>query len=99
MITPAEIMPEWYFLPFYAILRAVPQKALGICILAVVLLGLMNLASESSHHWSGRGALGRALLVVLVVDLSLASQLCMMVNHAESLYLLLLGSVIGIFGL
>ena len=25
LVTPAHIVPEWYFLPFYAILRAVPD--------------------------------------------------------------------------
>ena len=30
MVTPAHIVPEWYFLPFYAILRAVPDKLLGV---------------------------------------------------------------------
>lgn len=30
LITPAHIVPEWYFLPFYAILRAVPDKAAGV---------------------------------------------------------------------
>lgn len=28
--TPAHIVPEWYMLPFYAILRAVPDKLLGV---------------------------------------------------------------------
>ena len=28
--TPNAIVPEWYFLPFYAILRAVPNKLLGV---------------------------------------------------------------------
>ena len=28
--TPAHIVPEWYFLPFYAILRSVPDKLLGV---------------------------------------------------------------------
>ena len=28
--TPAEIVPEWYFLPFYAILRAIPNKLMGV---------------------------------------------------------------------
>ena len=28
--TPAEIVPEWYFLPFYAILRSVPNKLGGV---------------------------------------------------------------------
>ncbi len=28
--TPAHIVPEWYFLPFYAILRSIPHKLLGV---------------------------------------------------------------------
>ncbi len=28
--TPAHIVPEWYYLPFYAILRAVPDKLMGV---------------------------------------------------------------------
>jgi quinol-cytochrome oxidoreductase complex cytochrome b subunit len=30
LATPAHIVPEWYFLPYYAILRAIPQKLLGV---------------------------------------------------------------------
>jgi len=30
LVTPAHIVPEWYFLPFYAILRAVPDKVMGV---------------------------------------------------------------------
>ncbi len=30
LVTPAHIVPEWYFLPFYAILRAVPSKLGGV---------------------------------------------------------------------
>jgi ubiquinol-cytochrome c reductase cytochrome b subunit len=30
MVTPAHIVPEWYFLPFYAILRSIPNKLLGV---------------------------------------------------------------------
>jgi ubiquinol-cytochrome c reductase cytochrome b/c1 subunit len=33
-VTPAEIVPEWYYLPFYAILRAIPNKLLGVLALA-----------------------------------------------------------------
>jgi ubiquinol-cytochrome c reductase cytochrome b subunit len=31
--TPAEIVPEWYFLPFYAILRSVPNKLGGVVLM------------------------------------------------------------------
>jgi quinol-cytochrome oxidoreductase complex cytochrome b subunit len=30
LATPAHIVPEWYFLPFYAILRSIPDKLLGV---------------------------------------------------------------------
>ena len=30
LVTPAHIVPEWYYLPFYAILRAVPDKLMGV---------------------------------------------------------------------
>jgi ubiquinol-cytochrome c reductase cytochrome b/c1 subunit len=30
LVTPAHIVPEWYFLPFYAILRAIPSKLGGV---------------------------------------------------------------------
>ncbi len=29
-VTPAHIVPEWYYLPFYAILRAIPDKLMGV---------------------------------------------------------------------
>ena len=30
LVTPAHIVPEWYYLPFYAILRAIPNKLMGV---------------------------------------------------------------------
>ena len=33
LVTPAHIVPEWYFLPFYAILRAVPDKLGGVMLM------------------------------------------------------------------
>jgi ubiquinol-cytochrome c reductase cytochrome b/c1 subunit len=33
LVTPSEIVPEWYFLPFYAILRAVPSKLGGVMLM------------------------------------------------------------------
>lgn len=34
MVTPPEISPVWYMTPFYAMLRAVPQKFLGLVVMA-----------------------------------------------------------------
>ena len=33
LVTPSEIVPEWYFLPFYAILRSVPSKLGGVLLM------------------------------------------------------------------
>jgi ubiquinol-cytochrome c reductase cytochrome b subunit len=30
IVTPAHIVPEWYFLPYYAILRSIPDKLQGV---------------------------------------------------------------------
>src|SRR5574340_697070 len=30
LVTPAHVMPEWYLLPFYAMLRAIPNKLMGV---------------------------------------------------------------------
>ena len=43
MVTPAHIVPEWYFLPFYAILRSIPHKLGGVIamVLAIISLALL----------------------------------------------------------
>jgi ubiquinol-cytochrome c reductase cytochrome b subunit len=40
LVTPPHIVPEWYFLPFYAILRAIPSKLGGVIAMvsAIVIL-------------------------------------------------------------
>jgi quinol-cytochrome oxidoreductase complex cytochrome b subunit len=40
LVTPAHIVPEWYFLPFYAILRAVPDKLGGVVLMLAAILVL-----------------------------------------------------------
>jgi len=43
MVTPAHIVPEWYLLPFYAILRSVPDKLLGVIAMFAALFILVIL--------------------------------------------------------
>ena len=43
MQTPAHIVPEWYFLPFYAILRAVPDKLGGVLLMFAAIFVLFVL--------------------------------------------------------
>jgi ubiquinol-cytochrome c reductase cytochrome b subunit len=49
MSTPASIVPEWYLLPFYAILRSIPNKLLGVLamfgsLLILLILPLVDLS-------------------------------------------------------
>nr|YP_009546061.1 cytochrome b6/f complex subunit IV [Gloeochaete wittrockiana]YP_009546114.1 cytochrome b6/f complex subunit IV [Gloeochaete wittrockiana]ASQ40122.1 cytochrome b6/f complex subunit IV [Gloeochaete wittrockiana]ASQ40175.1 cytochrome b6/f complex subunit IV [Gloeochaete wittrockiana] len=41
--TPLEILPEWYFYPVFQILRVVPNKLLGVLMMASVPLGLITI--------------------------------------------------------
>lgn len=43
LVTPNHIVPEWYFLPFYAILRALPDKLLGTVFLGLSIVVLLAL--------------------------------------------------------
>nr|WP_085784133.1 cytochrome b N-terminal domain-containing protein [Candidatus Nucleicultrix amoebiphila] len=40
LVTPQHIVPEWYFLPFYAILRSVPSKLGGVILMFSAVLVL-----------------------------------------------------------
>jgi quinol-cytochrome oxidoreductase complex cytochrome b subunit len=43
MVTPEHIVPEWYFLPSYAILRSIPDKLAGVLALFASILVLLLL--------------------------------------------------------
>lgn len=43
LVTPPHIVPEWYFLPYYAILRSIPHKAGGIVAMGAALIVLLAL--------------------------------------------------------
>lgn len=43
LVTPASIVPEWYLLPFYAILRSIPNKLLGVIAMLAALLAFLTM--------------------------------------------------------
>jgi len=49
LVTPAHIVPEWYFLPFYAILRSIPDKLGGVAAMggALIVLFLIPFTNTS----------------------------------------------------
>nr|YP_009725944.1 cytochrome b [Caulerpa ashmeadii]QHQ73232.1 cytochrome b [Caulerpa ashmeadii] len=50
MSTPAHIVPEWYFLWVYAILRSIPNKLGGVCAILLVFISLFCLPWLSSNR-------------------------------------------------
>lgn len=50
LVTPAHIVPEWYFLPLYAVLRSVTHKLLGILLLALFILVILLLPYLCKHQ-------------------------------------------------
>jgi len=75
--TPAHIVPEWYFWPFYAILRAfttdflfVPAKLLGVLAMfaAILLLFFLPWLDTSKVRSNDYRPLNRALFWVFVAD-------------------------------
>ena len=53
MQTPASIVPEWYLLPFYAILRSIPNKLLGVISMFVAILILLVLPFTDTSNIKG----------------------------------------------
>jgi ubiquinol-cytochrome c reductase cytochrome b subunit len=56
LVTPPHIVPEWYFLPFYAILRSIPDKLGGViamvgAILVLLLLPIINTSKIRSTKY------------------------------------------------
>jgi quinol-cytochrome oxidoreductase complex cytochrome b subunit len=41
VVTPPDIVPEWYLLPYYAMLRSVPQKLIGVLVMVASLVTLV----------------------------------------------------------
>jgi ubiquinol-cytochrome c reductase cytochrome b subunit len=53
LVTPTHIVPEWYFLPFYAILRSIPNKLGGVITLAFALIVLFLLPFIANKFFKG----------------------------------------------
>jgi len=66
--TPAHIVPEWYFLPFYAILRSIPDKLGGVlamvsAILVLLVIPFINTSEVRSTQFRPLFGLGYWFLV------------------------------------
>ena len=82
--TPAHIVPEWYFWPFYAILRAftfdffiVPAKLLGVLAMfaSILLLFFLPWLDRSPVRSGNYRPLFRTFFIILVLDVLLLGYL------------------------
>jgi ubiquinol-cytochrome c reductase cytochrome b subunit len=70
LVTPAHISPEWYFLPFYAILRSIPDKLLGVLAMfgsLVILLILPHVHTSKIRSMTFR-PLSRVMFWIFAAD-------------------------------
>ena len=70
MVTPAHIVPEWYFLPFYAVLRSIPDKLGGVLAMggAIVMILIMPWLNTSEVRSSAFRPIYRKLFLFLLAD-------------------------------
>jgi len=76
-VTPSHIVPEWYFLFSYAILRAVPFKLGGLVALIMSLAVLLVVPFTASNNLKGmtNSPLSKAGFIILVCSLFLLTWL------------------------
>lgn len=70
MVTPPHIVPEWYFLPFYAILRSIPSKMGGVIAMfgsILILFVLPWLDRSPVRSWNYRPWFTKFTILFLVV--------------------------------
>ena len=69
LVTPAHIVPEWYLLPFYAILRAIPNKLVGVVCLfgAIAVLAFLPWLDTSAVRSGRYRPLFRFFFIVFVL--------------------------------
>jgi ubiquinol-cytochrome c reductase cytochrome b subunit len=74
MVTPAHIVPEWYFLPYYAILRSIENKLLGVIalLLSICILFIIPFLNRPTFRSSGfRPSYAKCIWLFLIVVLYL----------------------------
>ena len=70
MVTPPHIVPEWYFLPFYAILRAVPDKLGGVLMMfgAIAMLFALPFLDKSKTVSGAYRPLFQKFFAIFIVN-------------------------------
>ena len=70
MVTPTHIVPEWYFLPFYAVLRSIPNKLGGVIamVAAILILAIIPFINTSVVRSSYFRLIFKKFYWLLIVD-------------------------------
>lgn len=70
MVTPEHIVPEWYFLPFYAILRAIPSKFGGVLLMfaSILILFILPWLDRSPVRSANYRPLYKIIFWLFIVD-------------------------------
>ena len=89
LVTPAHIVPEWYFLPFYAILRSIPDKLMGVIAMvsSIAILGLLPWLDLSKIRSSVFRPIWKQFVFLFVLDFFILMYVGGM--PAEGIYLLI----------
>jgi ubiquinol-cytochrome c reductase cytochrome b/c1 subunit len=71
LVTPNEIVPEWYFLPFYAILRSIPHKLGGVMAMfgAILLFAFLPYLDRSPVRSARYRPVKKALTWLFFLDI------------------------------
>ena len=87
MQTPPAIVPEWYLLPFYAILRSIPNKLLGVIAMFSALLALLVLPFSDLSKLRGIQfrPLSKIVFFIFIANFLILLQLG--AKHVESPYI------------
>jgi ubiquinol-cytochrome c reductase cytochrome b/c1 subunit len=96
LVTPSCISPEWYMLPYYALLRSIPDKQLGILAMGISFLTLANIGDMGYRSTSSVSEEQACLQFLALTDLLVLCLTCNQLNGAETQYLLLLAAVLGL---
>ncbi len=89
MVTPSHIVPEWYLLPFYAILRSVPDKLGGVVVMfaAVFILMFLPWLDTSKVRSAVFRPLYKVFFWILVIDVIVLGYIG--ANPPEGMYLII----------
>jgi ubiquinol-cytochrome c reductase cytochrome b subunit len=96
LVTPVSIVPEWYFLPFYAILRSIPDKLGGVIAMfgAILITLILPIVDRSKIRSNAFKPISRFFFWLFIANFFLLGWIGG--NHAEEPFITI-GQICTIF--